>query len=99
MSPAEANQEETVPAPDFSSLTKFTLKRAEIVDNSSGCMSAENPSDLEISSVPSPFEINDCASIMRTLKFKQRPWIVYDPSSIERESVIKHCDMVILVSS
>ncbi|XP_057516761.1 putative lysine-specific demethylase JMJ16 isoform X1 [Amaranthus tricolor] len=93
MSPAEANQEETVPAPDFSSLTKFTLKRAEIVDNSSGCMSAENPSDLEISSVPSPFEINDCASIMRTLKFKQRPWIVYDPSSIERESDIKHCDM------
>lgn len=100
MSPVETNNEEKLHVPPgLASLTAFTLKRAEVVDNLSGPVGVENPNDLEISSGPSPFDIDGFASITRSLKFKQRPWIVYDQFQSEREPDVKLHDTVILVSS
>lgn len=86
-------------SPGYASLTTFTLKRAEVVDDPSGPVGPDNPSDLEISSLPSPFEIDDFASITRCLKLKQRPWIVYDQFHKEKEPDVKQRDMVMIVSS
>lgn len=80
-------------SPGYGSLTTFTLKRAEFADNPSGPVGPDTPSDLEISSLPSPFEIDDFASITRSLKLKQRPWIVYDQFHNEKEPDVKQRDM------
>lgn len=96
----EKNQEENQPvSPGFSSFPTFILRRAEVLDNPLGPVGAENASDLEISSVPTSSEIDGYASIKRSLKCKQRPWIVYDQLQSEREPDVKQHDMVILVSS
>lgn len=75
--------------PELASLTTFALKRAEFVDHPSDPVGAENPNDLEISSGPSPYDIDGLASIKRSLNLKQRPWIVYDQRQSEREPDIE----------
>ncbi|XP_048493554.1 putative lysine-specific demethylase JMJ16 isoform X2 [Beta vulgaris subsp. vulgaris] len=91
----EKNQEENQPvSPGFSSFPTFILRRAEVLDNPLGPVGAENASDLEISSVPTSSEIDGYASIKRSLKCKQRPWIVYDQLQSEREPDVKQHDMV-----
>ncbi|KAL2934840.1 hypothetical protein RDABS01_017959 [Bienertia sinuspersici] len=91
------NQEEkTNDSANCCTLTTFTLKRVEVVDDSFGALgpgTTENPSDLEISSLPSPFEIDDFASIRKSLKLKQRPWIVYDQFHNEKKPDVKQHDM------
>uniref|UniRef100_A0A803LF96 Uncharacterized protein n=1 Tax=Chenopodium quinoa TaxID=63459 RepID=A0A803LF96_CHEQI len=81
MSPVEKHQEEKLDIPpDLTSLTTFSLQRAEV-------------NDLEISSGISPSEIDGLESIKRSLKIQQRPWIVYDQFKSEREPDVKPHDM------
>ncbi|KAJ8438157.1 hypothetical protein Cgig2_033036 [Carnegiea gigantea] len=93
------HQEENLLAPPgFAPLPTFTLKRVETMDDPS--VAIESPHDLEISSVPTSFDLDDTAAIKRSLKFELRPWIVHGEFQTEGESASesKQRDMTLLVS-